>query len=101
MVNNDVADEGRLTELMPACLANAMTDLHALLWDALLAAIALHVAAIMVYAVVKGHRLLRPMLTGRKPLPTHLDPPRFASPARACVVLAGSLLAAALLANWP
>jgi cytochrome b len=99
VVNNDVADEGRLSELMPAWLANGITDLHALLWEALLAAIALHLAAIAVYAGIKGHRLLRPMLTGRKPLPPHLHPPRFASPARAALVLAVSAVAAALLAT--
>jgi cytochrome b len=100
IVNNDVADEGPLTEIMPAWLANLVTDLHQLLWDALLAAIALHVAAIGIYAAVKGQHLLGPMLTGRKRLPATLPPPRLASPARACGVFAGSAIAAALLANF-
>jgi len=100
VVNNDVADEGPLTELMPAWLADLITDLHALLWNALLGAIALHVAAIGVYAAVKGQHLLPPMLTGRKLLPATLPPPRLASPALACGVFAGSAIAAALLANF-
>ena len=33
---------------------------------ALLAAVALHVLAIAVYALAKGHNLLRPMITGSK-----------------------------------
>ena len=99
VVNNDVADAGPLTELMPAKLANLITDLHALLWDALLAAMALHVAAIVVYAVAKGHHLLRPMVTGRKRLPAQATAPRLASPALALLVLGGSAAAAALLTS--
>ena len=33
-VNNDVADEGPLTELSPAPIANAITALHWIFWDA-------------------------------------------------------------------
>src|SRR5258708_21651273 len=65
-VNNDVADDGPLTQWVPAAIANAITALHAILWDALLAALALHVPAIALYAAAKGHNLLRPMITGRK-----------------------------------
>src|SRR6202166_1324844 len=45
-VANDIADEGPLTELVPAWVANAIAASHAILWDALLAAIVLHVLAI-------------------------------------------------------
>lgn len=98
--NNDVADEGPLTEVIPAWGLNLVTDLHALLWDALLAAVALHLAAIAIYAMAKGHHLLRPMLTGRKQLPARSIPPRVASSARALLVLGGSAVAAALLASF-
>jgi cytochrome b len=97
LVNNDVADEGPLTEAMPAPLANATTDLHALLWCALLAAVALHVVAIATYAVAKGHHLLRPMITGRKPIPAQVTPPRLASSWLALAVFAGSAVVAALV----
>jgi len=100
VVNNDVADAGPLTEIMPAPVANLMTDLHDLLWDALLAAVALHVIAIVIYAVTKGHNLLQPMLTGRKLLPGHSAPPRLASSALALLVLGGSAAAATLLATF-
>jgi cytochrome b len=100
VVNNDVADEGPLTELMPAWLANLFTDLHQGLWYALLAAIVLHLAAVAVYAVAKGQDLLRPMLTGHKQLTATAAPPRIVSIARACGVLAASGLAAALIANF-
>ncbi|APA88279.1 cytochrome b/b6 domain-containing protein [Paraburkholderia sprentiae WSM5005] len=75
-VNNDIADQGPLSELAPAWLANAISALHGLVWDLLLAAVALHVLVIALYAVAKGHNLLRPMLTGYKLLPPSVDAPR-------------------------
>jgi cytochrome b len=98
--NNDVADVGPLTEIMPAWVANLVTSLHALLWDALLAAIALHVAAIVTYAIAKRQNLLGPMFTGRKRLPREVRPPRLAGPALAVMVMSGSAAAAALLALY-
>jgi cytochrome b len=100
VINNDIADEGPLTEIMPARLADLITDLHSLFWYALLVAIALHVAVIVIYAAMKGHHLLRPMLTGRKRLPATVAPPRFASPVRACGAVVGSAIAAVLLTNF-
>lgn len=99
VLNNDVADAGPLTDLMPAWLANLISDLHGWIWQALVAAVALHVAAIVLYAVAKGQNLLRPMLTGRKRLPAHLAAPRTASPLLAAAVLGGSAVVAALLAS--
>ena len=61
-VNNDIADEGPLSEIVPAWLANAISTLHVLV--------------IALYAVAKGHDLLRPMLTGYKLLPSSIDAPR-------------------------
>jgi len=97
--NNDVADAGPLTDRLPARLLDLIDTLHGVLWDALLAAVALHVAAIAIYALAKGHNLLRPMLTGRKYVPTLRSPPRMASPVLALLVLVCSAAAAALLAN--
>jgi cytochrome b len=98
--NNDVADEGPLTHAVPAMVLNLITDLHSLLWNALLAAALLHVMAISVYAVAKGQNLLRPMLTGRKQLPDQITPPRVISLVLAGVVLGGSVAVAALLATF-
>jgi cytochrome b len=75
-VNNDIADEGTLSGLVPVWLANAISALHGLVWDVLLAAVALHVLVIALYAVAKGHNLLRPMLTGYKLLPSSVGAPR-------------------------
>jgi cytochrome b len=87
-VNNDIADEGPLSEVVPVWLANAISALHGLVWDALLAAVALHVFVIALYAVVKGHNLLRPMLTGYKPLPASIGAPR-QTPALLALLLVG------------
>ena len=99
-VNNDVADDGPLTEWVPASIANAITALHTILWDVLLVAVALHVLAIVLYAVAKGHNLLRPMLTGRKLLPARVSAPRPASAALALLLMIISVTAAALLAKY-
>ena len=99
-VANDVADEGPLTQLVPAPAANAITALHSIFWDALLAAVLLHVLAIFVYAVAKGHNLLLPMITGRKSLPPSVPVPRMVGNARAAALLACGAALTALLANY-
>jgi cytochrome b len=99
-VNNDVADTGPLTQWVPAWIANATTDLHTILWDALVAAVAMHLLAIALYAAAKGHNLLRPMLTGRKLLPTMVREPRLASMWLALLLLAGAGIAAAALTMY-
>ncbi len=98
---NDVADVGPLTAWMPAPIANAIAALHEVfLWDALVAAVAFHVLAIVLYAVAKGHDLLRPMLTGRKPLPAAIRPPRLAPAGRALLLLIVASAAVAVLAKY-
>jgi cytochrome b len=99
-VANDVADEGPLTEMVPAVIADLITDLHAYFWDALLAATVLHVMAILLYAVVMRHDLVTPMITGCKTLPQDTIPPRLATAARAVFLLGCSALAAAALATY-
>ncbi|MGH7118110.1 MAG: cytochrome b/b6 domain-containing protein [Acetobacteraceae bacterium] len=96
-VNNDVADEGPLTEIVPVPIANGITDLHAILWDLILAAIVLHLLAILAYAVIKGQNLVGPMLSGRKRLPEALATPHQESLVRAAVLFAVAVGAAALI----
>ncbi len=99
-VNNDVADAGPLTELVPARIANAITAAHWVIWDALLVAIALHLLAILVYAAAKGQNLVTPMITGKKKLPAGTPQPRTTSVIRAALLLGISAFAAALLARY-
>jgi cytochrome b len=98
--NNDVADEGPLSHAAPPMVLNLITDLHSLLFDALLAAMALHVVVVAIYAVAKGQNLLRPMLTGRKQFPNQITPPRVKSLALAGVVLSGSAAVVATLVTF-
>jgi cytochrome b len=100
-VDNEVANQGPLSEETPARIANLMTALHdRLLWYALLAAAVLHVLAILVYGVAKRHNLLFPMITGRKLLPYNMPAPHLAPATRALILLAGAAAAAAALANY-
>jgi len=98
-VANDIADEGPLTEIVPAGAANAIASAHAIVWDALLAAIVLHVLAIAWFAAIKGQNLLRPMITGTKVLPGDVAAPRSGNLARAGLLLLACAAATALLAN--
>jgi cytochrome b len=98
-VANDIADVGPLSEIVPAPVANAIEALHAIFWDVLIAAIALHVLAIAAYAAVKGQNLVRPMITGAKVLPENVPRPRIASAARAAVLAAASAALTAALVN--
>ena len=100
LINNDIADEGPLTERLPAELANAITALHSIGWDLILAAVCLHVAAILLYASVKRQDLVSPMITGRKSLPPDVAAPRRGGALRAIVLLAISALAVAGLARY-
>ena len=98
-IANDIADEGPLTEAIPAPIANAISTAHAVVWDVLLVLIVLHVLAIAGYAAAKGQNLLLPMITGTKVLPASILAPRMSSYARAALLLAASVVAAATLAT--
>lgn len=99
-VYNDVADEGPLSEIVPAPVANAISSLHALGWDLLLAAVVLHVCAIAVYAIAKGHHLVGPMISGRKRLPSTVRAPSRAPLWLAALLLGCAALVVAALATW-
>jgi cytochrome b len=99
-VANDAADEGPFTQLTPPQIANAITALHSVFWDALLAAVALHILAILVYALAKRHNLLLPIITDRKMLPASVPRPCIVGPPRAVFLLAYGGLAAAVPANF-
>ncbi|HLI13910.1 MAG TPA: cytochrome b/b6 domain-containing protein [Alphaproteobacteria bacterium] len=99
-VNNDVADVGPLTELVPAPVANLISALHDILWQALAAAVALHILIVLVYWAVKRHNLVLPMITGRKLLPPDIRPPLLVGWPRALLLFACSTLIAAALVNF-
>lgn len=96
-VANDIADVGPLTAMTPAPVADAIDWLHAVLWNVLLAAVVLHLLAILAYGVAKRQNLLLPMITGAKTLPENVPPPRLAGLPLAVFLLAVGAAAAALI----
>jgi len=99
-VQNEVANQGPLSDITPARIANAITAILRIFWDAILAAVALHILAIALYATAKGHDLVRPMITGVKMLPAGVAQPAVASPLRAALLLGASALVVATLAAF-
>lgn len=85
--NDDDFVEGPFSKLIAAPLSETLLRLHSLTFDLIKIVALLHVIAIIAYAVVKRHDLVRPMLTGKKRLPAATPAPRMASPALAGAVL--------------
>ena len=84
-IDNDVADVGPLTALIPAPVADLITTLHAVFWQVLLAAVAVHILAVAVYWAAKRQNLLLPMITGCKTMPPGVRQPAQAGALRALV----------------
>ena len=64
--NDDIAFAGPLNHLVADSSGARVTGWHRLLADGLFALLALHLAAIAFHVIVKRHRLIRPMITGRQ-----------------------------------
>lgn len=92
----DGIESGPLSNLVSYETADAAREVHHLLFNILLGLIAVHVAAIVFYAVVKRNNLLTPMLSGRRHFAEPVRAPAMAPLWRA--VAAGA--AAAALAYW-
>ncbi|WP_158923149.1 cytochrome b/b6 domain-containing protein [Acidisphaera sp. S103] len=91
---NDLDDggdtEGPLMHLVGKDRSDWLTHIHGLNFTAIEAVIVLHVLAIVAYAVLKRHNLVRPMVTGTKLLPADVAAPRVVNPVWALVVLAAA-----------
>ncbi len=95
--NHDIgftySQHGPLANAVSEATSARMSNLHLTLVNVLLAAILLHVAAVMLYRIVKGQDLVVPMVTGTKEIPaSHAKPPRHAH-AGLAVVLIGAAAA--------
>jgi len=86
--SDDIASEGPLAKYVSDDASELATHYHSLNFNLILGVIGLHVLAIIAYAVVKRHDLVRPMITGKKRMPAAMRPPRMASPLLALLVLA-------------
>jgi len=67
---------GPLAFVVSLSASDLMTDLHEDLFNILLALIALHVAAILLYRLALGRNLLGPMITGKAELGDGVEPMR-------------------------
>jgi cytochrome b len=98
-IDNDVVDVSPLTRISPAYVADAITTLHQVLWQVLLATVMMHALAIAVYWLAKRQNLVLPMIAGCKLMPPGVRQPAQAGPLRALVLLGCGILIAAALAN--
>jgi cytochrome b len=76
--DEDGLEEGPLAYLISSDLAEEAAELHEKLFDVLLVLIAIHIAAIMFYTLVKRQNLVGPMLSGRGEGPDGAAPMRSA-----------------------
>lgn len=98
LVAGDPDDDavGPLNHLVSFTVADRASQLHELLFNAVLALVVLHVAAVLGYLLIRGDNLIRPMVTGQKTFLRAVEQPAIARPIRA--LLCGA--AAAGLAWW-
>lgn len=90
--NDDIFNEGPLARLVSGDTSDFLTTIHKVNFNLLLAAVGLHVTAVLLY-LLRGENLLRAMFNGRKPAGDYLDRPGPPAPAwRAvlCLALAGA-----------
>jgi len=93
--NNDIDAKGPLAHRVSKATSDWLSGVHVTSFYVLLALVVLHIAAIIAYAAVKRHDLVRAMVTGKKRLPANLRQPRFESP-----LLALGILIVAAVAVW-
>lgn len=91
--------EGPAAKYLSGRISDLATVVHNSTTDVLIAVVVLHILAIVLYAVMKGQDLVRPMVTGKKRLPATTRQPRMASPALALILLAVSAAVAILVAT--
>ncbi|MYE01201.1 MAG: Ni/Fe-hydrogenase 1 b-type cytochrome subunit [Alphaproteobacteria bacterium] len=94
-VDVDGLYDGPLSFLVSYDAAREAAELHAMVVDAILILVGLHLAAVLFHLLYKRENLTRAMLTGRGRLAEGQTPPRIVSDWRALLVLA--LAAAAVL----
>lgn len=94
--DDDGLVEGPLAPLLSHDAAEAAHEVHKFMFDVLLIFIGLHVAAILIYRLFLGKKLLGPMITGRDILDPDVEPMR---PGRGWVALL-CLVAAIAITRW-
>ena len=94
--DTDAVSSGPLNHLVSWDAATAASDAHGIVFNVLLAIIALHVAAILFYRFVRKNDLVTPMINGRRAVATGVAQPSVASWIKAV----GVAIIAAVFALW-
>lgn len=94
--DEDRLNQGPLAALVSSAASDTARQIHGVLFYILLALIALHVAAIVYYRLVRGKKLVMPMITGRSELDPGVAPMR---PGKAWVAVLCVLVSVAI-ARW-
>lgn len=87
---------GPLNHLVSAETGELATEIHELLFNAIVALITLHIATVLFMQWVRRSNLIGPMLTGRKAVPAGTAEPRRAGAA----ALVTALVIAAAVTSW-
>jgi len=98
--NDDIFLEGPWAGWVGKSWSDWLTGIHHRNFNWILIAIALHVLAVLAYAVIKRHNLVRPMITGKKRMPGAMRAPRMASTALALGVWVVAVAAVAAIVNF-
>ncbi len=88
--NDDGATEGPLMKFVDKPISDQLSKIHDLNFNIVLGVVAMHLVAVLAYAVLKRQNLVRPMLTGKKRLPATSRAPRMGNPWLALATLAVS-----------
>jgi cytochrome b len=97
--NDDGDTEGPLFDYVGKGWSDWLSHIHAVNFELIQIFVVLHILAVLAYAVLKRHDLVRPMITGEKYLPRGTRGPMLASPLRALVVFAIAVLAVGAAVN--
>jgi cytochrome b len=88
--SDDIMTDGPLTHLVSSKAVALLSSVHRIGFKLLLVLVALHLAAVIFYRVVKKDDLVRAMVTGLKQVPDGVDGIRFRNPLIALLVLAAT-----------
>lgn len=91
---------GPLARQVSEAWRDRLSSFHVANFNWILAAVALHVLAVILYRAVKGHRLTAAMVTGRKELPPGTPAPRMGHPLLAVALLGASAGVVAFIASF-